>query len=105
TDRTVYFLGRGSLQSFTSGGPLARPRIRILRAGSVIGEAALFIHGERSANVAAMTPCVVWALAGPRFEEMVQRSPAIALELLRAAGAVMAVRMQTSDTAEPTHAA
>src|SRR5690606_37434133 len=98
TDRTVYFLGSGSLQSFTAGGPAGRPRIRILRAGSVIGEAGLFIHGERSANVEAMTPCVVWALAGPRFEEMVQRSAPIALELLRAAGAVMAVRAQTGHT-------
>jgi CRP-like cAMP-binding protein len=46
------------------------------------------------ANVEAMTPCVVWALRGPRFEEMVQRSPNLALELLRAAGNLMASRLR-----------
>jgi CRP-like cAMP-binding protein len=48
------------------------------------------------ANVEAMTPCVVWALRGPRMEELAQRSPALALELLRAAGAVMATRMRAT---------
>jgi CRP-like cAMP-binding protein len=50
------------------------------------------------ANVEAMTPCVVWALRGPRMEELAQRSPTLALELLRAAGAVMAVRMRANMT-------
>jgi len=50
------------------------------------------------ANVEAMTPCVVWALRGPRMEELAQRSPVLALELLRAAGAVMAVRMRANMT-------
>jgi hypothetical protein len=39
-----------------------------------------------------MTPCVVWALRGPRLEELSQRLPALALELLRAAGGVMCAR-------------
>ena len=42
--------------------------------------------------------CVVWALRGPRMEELAQRSPVLALELLRAAGAVMAVRMRANMT-------
>jgi CRP-like cAMP-binding protein len=50
------------------------------------------------ANVEAMTPCIVWALRGPRMEELAQRSPALALELLRAAGAVMAARMRANLT-------
>jgi len=35
-------------------------------------------------------------LRGPRMEELSQRSPALALELLRAAGAVMATRMRAT---------
>ena len=47
------------------------------------------------ANVEAMTACEVWALRGPRLEELAQRNPALALEL-RAAGNVMAVRMRAN---------
>ena len=96
SDRTMYFLGQGSLQVFVTGGPPGSNRIAILRAGSVVGEPGLFSDGARMANVEAMTPCAVWALRGPRLEELAQRSPALALELLRAAGSVMATRMRTN---------
>jgi CRP-like cAMP-binding protein len=43
-----------------------------------------------------MTACEVWALRGPRLEELSQRSPALVLEILRAAGNVMAVRMRAN---------
>ncbi len=79
---------------FATGGQPGSSRIAILRAGSVIGEPGLFGDGPRAANVEAMTPCVVWALRGPRLEEMSQRLPALALELVRAAGGVMAARMR-----------
>ncbi len=94
SDRTMYFLAQGSLQVFVSGGPPGGSRIAILRAGSVVGEPGLFGDSARMANVEAMTPCIVWALRGPRFEELAQRSPALALELLRAAGSLMATRMR-----------
>ena len=95
-DRTMYMLAHGSLQVFVTGGAPAGSRIAILRAGSVVGEPGLFNDGPRMANVEAMTACEVWALRGPRFEEMAQRAPALALELLRAAGNVMAVRMRAN---------
>jgi len=95
-DRTMYLLGQGSLQVFVTGGPPGSNRIAILRAGSVIGEPGIFADGPRMANVEAMTPCAVWALRGPRLEELAQRSPALALELLRAAGGVMATRMRAN---------
>ena len=98
THRSMYFLGQGSLQVFVTGGPPGSNRIAILRAGSVVGEPGLFTDGPRMANVEAMTPCSVWALRGPRLEEMSQRSPALALELLRAAGGVMATRMRANTT-------
>ena len=95
-DRTMYFLGQGSLQVFVTGGPPGSNRIAILRAGSAVGEPGLFSDGPRMANVEAMTPCAVWALRGPRLEELAQRSPALALEILRAAGGVMSVRMRAN---------
>lgn len=95
-DRTVYFLAQGSLQVFVTGGPPGAARIAILRAGSICGEPGLFADGPRTANVEAMTPCVLWALRLPRFEELAARVPGVALEVLRAAGAVMACRMRAN---------
>jgi hypothetical protein len=43
-----------------------------------------------------MTACVVWALRGPRLEELILRNPPLALELVRAAAAVMGVRMRAN---------
>jgi len=96
SDRSMYFLGRGSLQVFMTGGPPGSNRIAILRAGAVVGEPGLFIDAPRTASVEAMMPSIVWALRGPRLEELAQRSPALALELLRAAGGVMATRMRAN---------
>ncbi|MEN9545035.1 MAG: hypothetical protein RLZZ598_1868 [Pseudomonadota bacterium] len=95
-DRTVYFLGQGSLQVYTVGGAPGSSRIAILRPGAICGEPGLFADGVRTANVEAMTHCVVWALRLPRFEELGARVPAVALETLRAAGAVMATRMRAN---------
>ncbi|TAK79053.1 MAG: cyclic nucleotide-binding domain-containing protein [Aquabacterium sp.] len=95
-DRTVYFLTQGSLQVFVTGGAPGSSRIAILRTGSICGEPGLFADGLRTANVEAMTPCVIWALRLPRFEELAARVPAVALEVLRAAGAVMASRMRAN---------
>jgi CRP/FNR family cyclic AMP-dependent transcriptional regulator len=92
----MYFLAQGSLQIFVTGGPPGSNRIAILRTGSVVGEPGLFGDSPRMANVEAMTPCVVFALRGPRIEELAQRLPALALELLRAAGGVMATRMRAN---------
>jgi CRP-like cAMP-binding protein len=96
TDRTMYFLAQGSMQVFVTGGPPGSSRIAILRAGAVVGEPGLFSDISRMANVEATTACAVWALRGPRLEELAQRSPALALELLRAAGGVMAMRMRNN---------
>ena len=70
----------------------------MLRPGSVFGEPGLFIDGPRTASVEAMTPSIIWALRGQRLEELAQRSPALALELVRAAGGVMAARMRANLT-------
>ena len=95
-DRTMYLLERGTLQVFVSNTKPGVSRLSILRAGSVVGEAGLFSDQPRMANVEAMTACVVWALRGPRLEELVARNPPMALELVRAAAAVMGVRMRAN---------
>jgi CRP/FNR family cyclic AMP-dependent transcriptional regulator len=96
SEKTMYFVGEGSLQVFMTGRRPGSSRIGILRAGAVVGEPALFADVPRSANVEAMTPCVVWALRGPRLDELTQRSPALALAVLRAAGAVLAIRTRAN---------
>jgi CRP/FNR family cyclic AMP-dependent transcriptional regulator len=96
SDRAMYLLERGNLQVFVSQGTPGTHRIAILRPGSVVGEVALFGDVPRMANVEAMTGCVVWALRAPRFEELSARVPTLALDLVRAAASVLAVRVRAN---------
>lgn len=95
-DRSAYLLEQGNLQVFVSGATPGRNRIAILRPGSLVGEPGLFAQIPRTANVEAMTPCTVWALSVARLDELCARAPTLALLLLRAAGAVMAVRARAN---------
>jgi CRP-like cAMP-binding protein len=95
-DRSAFFLEQGNLQVFGSGGAPGRHRIAILRPGSLVGEPGLFAPIPRTANVEAMTPCAVWALSVARLDELCARLPMLALPLLRAAGAVLAVRARAN---------
>lgn len=94
--RTAYLVEQGNLQVFVTGGPPGRQRIAVQRPGSLIGEPGLFADVPRSANVEAMTPCVVWALSAARLEDMCVQLPSLALQLVRAAGTVMATRMRAN---------
>ncbi len=96
TDRVCYFLGRGSLQVRVSAAPPPGTPVAILRAGALVGEASLFGEHPRLADVGTLTPCTLWSLSGQRFDQMAQRVPQVAVEFLRAAGAVMAVRMRAT---------
>lgn len=91
-DRTVYLLGRGSLQVYATAGTPGAGKSSILRPGALCGEPGLFADAPRAANVEAAMASVVWAMRLPRYEELCARAPMIALEVLRAAGAVMVVR-------------
>lgn len=95
-DGTMYFLERGSLQVFVTRSTPGTHRVAILRAGSVVGEAGLFGHTPRMANVEAMSNCVVWALRAQRLDELSLTQPALALELVRGAASVLAVRMRAN---------
>ncbi|EHR73800.1 cyclic nucleotide-binding protein [Burkholderiales bacterium JOSHI_001] len=96
SERTMYLLESGSLTVFVTASRAAGQKLAILRAGSVVGEPAMFGDNPRMANVETMTPCVVWELSGPRMEEMCSSKPALALEFLRGCGAVMATRMRAN---------
>jgi len=94
-DRTMYLIESGTLQVFVQP-PKAGTRLSILRPGAVVGEAGLFSDQPRMANVEAMGACVVWALRGPRYEELAARNPTLTLELVRAAAALMGARMRAN---------
>jgi CRP/FNR family transcriptional regulator, cyclic AMP receptor protein len=101
-ERAMYLLESGSLSVFVDGPTPAGSRLAILRAGSVVGEPGLFGDVPRMANVETITHSVVWALSGPRLDELTVTKPALALEVLRAAGAVMAIRMRANLDRSPT---
>jgi CRP/FNR family transcriptional regulator, cyclic AMP receptor protein len=103
-EHTMYFVGQGSLQVFVSGAATGANKIAILRAGAVVGEGGLFGDFPRMASVEAMTPSIVWALRGPRMEELAQRAPALALELLHAAGAVVMARVRAHQARQIAYA-
>ncbi len=95
-ERSMYLLEQGTLQVYLDNASPGRQRLALLRSGAVVGEPALFANMPRMANVEAMTPGVVWELGGLRLDELSLSKPALALQFLRAAGAVMAVRMRAN---------
>lgn len=95
-DGTMYFLERGSLQVFVTRSAPGTHRVAILRSGSVVGEAGLFGRTPRMANVEAMSNCVVWALKSARLDELAAQAPALALEIVRGAAGVLAVRTRAN---------
>jgi CRP-like cAMP-binding protein len=95
-DRVMYLLESGTLQVYMPDtGPTRKP-VAILRPGAVVGEPVLFAETPRMAQVEAMSPSVLWGLTRNRFDEFAQRQPEMAIEFLRAAGAVMAERMRAN---------
>lgn len=98
-DRVCYLLESGTLQVYVPYSPEAgapRRPVAILRAGALVGEPALFGEAARMAQVESMSAAVVWGLTRQRFDEFAQRQPEVALEFLRAAGAVMVERMRAN---------
>ena len=91
-DRTVYLVESGSL-SVHYEDDKGRLKLALVGAGGLIGEAAFFSHGPRSATVQAGSPCRLWAVTSMRFTELSNRHPAIALSLVMAMGGVLAKRL------------
>ncbi|XAH23602.1 cyclic nucleotide-binding domain-containing protein [Xylophilus sp. GW821-FHT01B05] len=91
-DRTLYFVEQGSL-SVHAQDHAGRLRLAIVGAGSLLGESAFFSHRPRSATAQAGSECRLWGLSPLRFTELTHRQPEIAVNLLLAAGAVLAKRL------------
>ena len=92
----AYLVESGQLQVFVTGGPPRSHRVAALGAGALLGEPALFGATPRMAHVEAVSPTVVWSLCARRLHELAADAPLLVLEVLRAAGAVMALRMQAN---------
>lgn len=93
TDRTLRLLVEGSLsQACTSGAREARPAL--LLPGAIQGEDAAFSNGLNDRDVRALEDSLILELSPARRKELMAACPAIAAELLRAAGEVMAARRE-----------
>jgi CRP-like cAMP-binding protein len=88
-DRTLRFVVEGSLWQVGEDGA-GQPRL--LLPGTVLGEDALFSDAPGDVDVRTLEDSVVLELSLPRQKELTAACPAIAFELLRAAGAVIAAR-------------
>lgn len=85
-DRTLRFVVEGSLSQSSAGGQKA------LLPGAIVGEDALFSEVAGDLDVRAIEESLVLELSLPRQKELTAAFPAIAFELLRAAGAAIAAR-------------
>jgi len=92
-DRTLRFLVEGSLWQEGPGSTRAVPRQPgLLLPGAIVGEDAIFSDAPLGLEVRALEDSRVLELSLTRRKELTAACPAIAFELLRAAGAVLAAR-------------
>jgi CRP/FNR family transcriptional regulator, cyclic AMP receptor protein len=97
-DRTLGFVVEGSLceePSAAARGTTRQPTL--LLPGTILGEDALFSDGPGERDVRTLEDSLVLELSFPRQKELTAACPAIAFELLRAAGAVIAARARKSE--------
>ena len=64
-----------------------------VKAGSFIGEVAMFSQTPRSADVIALTPCNLLFMSAEAFQNMMKTEPKLASAVLFALGHIMADRM------------
>jgi hypothetical protein len=99
-DRTLRFVVEGCLwQESTASTRTPGGEAKALLPGAILGEDALFsdLPGER--DVRTLEDTLVLELSLPRQKELAAACPAIAFELLRAAGAAIAARGRTAELA------
>jgi CRP/FNR family cyclic AMP-dependent transcriptional regulator len=92
-ERMLGFVVEGSLWQEAAGD--ANPP-KLLLPGTMLGEDALFSDGPGEFDVRTLEDSLVLELSLPRQKELTASCPAIAFELLRAAGAVIAARNRAS---------
>ena len=95
-DRTLRFVVEGSLwQESTAATRAAAAESKVLLPGTILGEDALFSDASGELDVRTLEPSLVLELSLSRQKELTASCPAIAFELLRAAGAAIAARGRT----------
>ena len=91
-DRTLYFVESGTLSVHCEDAK-SRIRMALVSSGSVVGEGGFFSHLPRRATVQVAGAWVLWRLNPVRFGELVNRQPAIAVEVLLGLGMVQGRRL------------
>ncbi len=71
----------------------AYTNLATVKAGSFIGEVAMFSQTPRSADVIALTPCNLLFMSAEAFRNMMKTEPKLALAVVFALGQIMADRM------------
>jgi sulfate permease, SulP family len=89
----VFFLESGQVTAQVVTETGGTVRLRSLTPGAVVGEAALYSGGVRSASVVADRPSVVYRLSRDRLLEMEERDPQLAAALHRLFGRLLAERL------------
>lgn len=92
----AWLVEQGHLQVFVDGSTPLTHRIAHVRAGSIVGEPGLFVDAPRMASAEATTGAVVWGVTRDALQDLGRREPRLALEFVRAAAAVMALRMRAN---------
>ena len=98
SDRTLRFVVEGSLwQEATASARGAASEAKVVLPGTILGEDALFSDAPGEADVRTLVSALILVLSLPRQKVLTAACPAIAFELLRAAGAAIAARGRTSE--------
>ena len=92
TDRVVYLVEEGVLSAHLQD-EQGRMRLAVINPGTMVGEGAFFSGLPRSASVVVTSAARLWCLTPPRFADLAQRQPALALELTMAFAAVTVRRL------------
>ena len=101
TDRTLRFVVEGALWQESSVGN----RNRVLAAGTIVGEDAVFSDAAGDLDVRALEDSLILELPLARQKELTASCPEIGFALLRAAGAVIAAGGRPSTTSDDEVAA
>ncbi len=101
TDQDAYFLERGRLTVLLRREDGEEMRLRTLRPGTVVGELAVYLGGERTASVVADGRAVVYRLGVEARRRMAEQDPAAAAALHAILATILAERLRaTIDTVE-----
>ena len=96
SDRTLRFVVEGALWQESP----AANRNRVLAAGTIVGEDAVFSDAASDLDVRALEDCLILELPLARQKELTASCPEIGFALLRAAGAVIAARGRPSTASD-----